>query len=159
MFYDVPRGKYRIEADLPPGLVLAQTILRDAPPPLEIAAAACVERAVTALLNARITGHVVSDSGIPADLIYREELNGKTTFTWRELQQGHEPYSSDHVAAGRYILVFNERDERSPDAPFGRTFFGDVSDVAQASRLVVSETDGVITADIHVHGPKLVRSR
>ena len=64
-FYDVPRGTYRIEADLPAGLELAQTILRDAPPPLEIAGGACLEHALTALPKARITGHVISDSGIP----------------------------------------------------------------------------------------------
>lgn len=154
MFYDVPRGTYRIEADLPPGLELAQTILRDAPPPLEIAGGACLEHALTALPKARITGHVISDSGIPVDLasvsLYREEQYGKQRIPWRELQQASKPYIFDHVAAGTYILVFNENDDRSPDAPFGRTFLGDVSDVAQAKRLVVSETDGVIAADIHV---------
>ena len=158
MLYDVPRGTYRIEADLPTGLELAQTILGDPTPPLEIAGGACLEHEITALPKARITGHVISDSGMPADLasvaLYRQELYGQQRGSpaWRELQQGSKPFVFDHIAAGSYILVFNENDNRDPDAPFGRTFFGDVPDVAQAKRLVVSETDGVITADIHVHG-------
>jgi hypothetical protein len=158
MLYDVPRGAYRIEADLPAGLELAQTILSDPPPPLEIAGGACLEHEITALPKARITGHVISDSGMPADLasvaLYREELYGKqrSSPAWSELQQGSKPFVFDHIAAGRYILVFNENDKRDPDAPFGRTFFGNVPDVAQAKRLVVSETDGVITADIQVRG-------
>jgi hypothetical protein len=157
MVYDVPQGKYRIEADLPPGLELAQTILRDPPPPIELAGGACLEHEMTALPKATITGHVIYDSGKPADLarvaLYREELYGKpTSLPWSELQQGSKPFVFAHIAAGSYILVFNERDEKNPDAPFGRTFFGDVPDLAHAKRLVVSEADGVITADIRVHG-------
>jgi hypothetical protein len=115
-----------------------------------------VEHGITALPKAGITGHVVNDSGTPLDLasvaLYREELYGKQgSFPgWRELQEGSKPFVFDHIAPGRYILVFNEKDNRNPDAPFGRTFFGDVADVSKARRLVVSETDGVITADIHV---------
>ena len=67
--------------------------------------------------TSRITGHVISDSGIPVDLasvsLYREEMYGKQRFTWRELQQASKPYIFDHVAAGSYILVFNENDDRS----------------------------------------------
>ena len=158
MFYDVPRGTYRIEADLPAGLELGQTILRDPPPPLEIAGGACLEHGITALPKARITGHVISDSGMPADLasvaLYREELYGnqRNSPAWRHLQQGSKPFVFDHIAPGSYILVFNENDSRDPDAPFGRPFFGDVPDVAKAKRLVVSETDSIITADIQVRG-------
>jgi hypothetical protein len=155
-FYDVPRGTYLIEADLPTGLELAQTILRDPPPPVQIADRACTEHEITALPKTRITGHVINDSGEPAELasvaLYRDELYGKqrSSAAWSELQQGSKPFVFDHVAPGSYILVFNERDNRDPDAPFGRTFYGDVHDEARAKRLVVSEVDGVIIADIHV---------
>ena len=154
MFYDVPQGSYRIEADLPEGLELAQTILRNPPPPVEIAQGACMEHEVTALPKATITGHVFNDSGVPVDLarvaLYREELYGKqmNSAAFGELQQGSNPFVFAHVAPGSYILVFNEKDNRDPDAPFGRTFYGDVPDFAQARRLAVSETDSVITADI-----------
>jgi hypothetical protein len=158
LFYDVPRGTYRIEADLPTGLELAQTILRDPPPPVAIAAGACMEHEITALPKARITGHVVNDSGIPVDLasvaLYREELYRERAYSgaWSELQQGSKPFVFDHIAPGNYILVFNEKETRDPDAPYGRTFYGDVPEVAQAARLAVSETSGVISADIHVRG-------
>lgn len=157
MFYDVPRGTYWIEADLPTGLELAQTILRDPPPPVAIAAGACTEYEITALPKARITGHVMNDSGMPVDIasvaLYREELYGKQiSWAWSELQQGNKPFIFDHIAPGNYILVFNEKEERSPDAPYNRTFYGDVPEVTQATRLVVSEASGVISADIHVHG-------
>lgn len=115
MFYDVPRGTYRIEADLPIGLELAQTILSDPPPPVAIAAGACVDHEITALAKTRITGHVVNDSGKPLDLasvaLYREELYGKqgNPFAWSELQEGTKPYVFDHVAPGNYILVFTKR--------------------------------------------------
>src|ERR1035438_7947913 len=117
MLYDVPRGTYRIEADLPTGLELAQTILSGPAPPLEIAGGACLEHEITALPKARITGHVISDSGMPADLasvaLYRQELYGQQRGSpaWRELQQGSKPFVFDHIAAGSYILVFNENDK------------------------------------------------
>jgi len=138
MFYDVPRGTYRVDADLPPGLELAQIILLNPPPPIEIADHACIEHQVTALPKARITGHVINDSGEPVDLarvaLYREELYGKQgdSPAWAELQQGSKPFVFDHIAPGRYILVFNERDNHDPDAPFVRTFYGDTHDAAQA---------------------------
>jgi hypothetical protein len=158
MFYDVPGGSYLIDADLPTGLELAQTILRDPPPPVVVGERACIEHEVIALPKARITGHVIDDSGKPADLahvaLYREELYGKQMkyAAWSDLQQGSEPFVFDHVAPGSYILVFNEKDVRNPDAPFDRTFYGDVHEVAEARRLVVSEADGVVVADIHVRG-------
>jgi len=157
-FYDVPKGTYQVDADLPTGLELAQAILRDPPRPVEIADRACMEHDITALPKARITGHVINEFGRPVDLasvsLYREELFGKPgrPRAWTELQQGSRPFAFDHIAPGSYILVFNERDDRNPDAPFGRTFYGDAHDVAQAHRLVVSEADGVIAADIHVRG-------
>jgi hypothetical protein len=157
-FYDVPRGTYRVDADLPPGLELAQTILSGPPPPIEIADRACMEREITALPEASITGHVINDSGEPVELarvaLYRDELYGRRggPAPRTELQQGSKPFVFDHIAPGNYILVFNERDGRDPDAPFGRTFYGDAHDLTQAQQLVVSEADTLIAADIHVRG-------
>jgi hypothetical protein len=50
-------------------------------------------------------------------------------------------------------LVFNRRDDASPDDPFARTFYPDAIDVQSATKIRLSSGQQISDADIHVKNP------
>jgi hypothetical protein len=62
-FYGVSGGEYRIMADLPANLEIAQAILADPPPPLALPENACYEYDIWALPTGRIRGRVLGKGG------------------------------------------------------------------------------------------------
>jgi hypothetical protein len=154
-FYDVPKGTYRIDANLPAGLKIAQTILGGPLPPLELPAGACYESDVDALPTGRIHGQVIGPDGkylSSASLeLFLADRYQKSARGWWESQGDKDHFEFNNVAPGKYILVFNNSDRIDPDDPFGRTFYPGVRDLESATPIEVAEGQQ-IRADIHVTG-------
>jgi hypothetical protein len=163
-FYGVPEGKYKISAELPPNLEIAQMILDDPLPPIELPTGACYEYDVTAYPTGSITGRVLGPDGKPvsfADLqLFRPGRYGeKVRAGWMESQDREKGFFEfKHVAPGDYLLVYNNRDNVSTDTPFRRTFYPGVPDKAQAALIHVGAGTQVKDADIKLTGGKSMRT-
>jgi hypothetical protein len=165
-FYDIPKGKYRFEADVPAGLRIAQTILAEPPEPLEMPANACYEYDVDVLPTASIRGRVLGPDGNPLRIarvgIYRKELYspdrvgariwGTAYMYWAYQDQDQDYFEFHHLAPGSYILVFNDEDEQDPDMPFPRTFYPGVTDWRLAAIITLTDGQQFLDADIRVSG-------
>jgi hypothetical protein len=162
-FYDVPEGKYKFEADLPANLVLAQAILSDPLPPIELPGRACFEHDLEALPTGRIRGRVLGPDGQPLDGVgvdlFRADRYKEGELGWWEYQDNDKRmfFEFDHVSPGDYILVFNDRNRLDPYAPYPRTFYPSSVDILRAERLHVTEGERLANADIHVTGGKPTR--
>ena len=62
-FFGVPAGKYRVEANLPQHFEIAQTILSEPVPPIDLPQNACYEYNVEVLPTGRIRGKVIGPDG------------------------------------------------------------------------------------------------
>lgn len=160
--YDLPPGTYKITADLPAGLELAQTILSDPPPPLELDAASCLERDIEALPNARIRGRLLGSDGkalwnAPVELFsvnrYKEGASG----WWEFVDHQKKYFEFDHVAPGEYVLVFNNKNSVDTDVPYPRTLFRDAPDLLRAEHIRVAPGDQLLHTDIQLSGGRVTR--
>ncbi len=163
-FYGVPEGKYKISAELPPNLELAEMISNDPLPPIELPSGVCYEHDVTAYPTGSITGRVLGPDGPVsfADLeLYRSEKYKdweRLGVPWMESQDRDKPsFEFKHVAPGDYILVYNFRNIISTDTTYHRTFYPGVADETKASLIHVSAGMKVKDADIKLTGGKPVR--
>jgi hypothetical protein len=164
-FYDAPVGQYQIEAELSSNLEIAQTILDDPPPPLQLPAAACYEYDVDALPTGSIQGRVLGPDGRPLAYasveLYRPEKYppNMPTLIWMESQQKAKTgyFQFNHVGPGDYIIVYNRRGQVTPDKPFPRTFYPGVSNEAKAGRVHVGAGEKVAGSDINLGQAKPTR--
>jgi len=164
-FYDVPGGEYRVQAELPKNLELAQEILNGPLSPLELPADACYEYNVTALPTGRIRGRVLGPNGKPLSFasveLFRREKYSRSlvgVMIWSEYQEREKKYFEfDHVGPGDYILVFNNSGQIDPDTPYPRSFYPGVSDIAKAKLIHVEPGGEVSDADIRVSGGRPTR--
>jgi hypothetical protein len=164
-FYGVTKGEYRIAAELPKNLELAQMILSDPLPPISLPENACYEYDVAAYPTGNIKGRVLGPDGKPlhfaaVELFRPENYPPRNSgLGWMESQEvGKGYFEFTHVGPGDYIIVYNNSDDVSTDTPFGRAFYPGVTDVAKAGRIHVEAGGQVTNADIHVAGGKPTRS-
>jgi hypothetical protein len=160
--YDLPSDTYKITADVPANLELAQTILSDPPPPLQLDANSCVERDIDVLPTGKIRGQLFGSDGKPLwnDAVelfsvgqYKEDARG-----WWEFVDAKKKYFEfDHVAPGEYILVFNMRNRLKTDVPYPRTFFRDAPDLLRAERIRVAPGNQLLHTDIQLSGGRVTR--
>lgn len=160
--YDVPSGTYRITADLPANLEIAQTILSDPPPPLQLDADSCVEQDIDVLPTGKIRGQLLGTDGKPlwsaaVELFsvdrYKEDARG----WWEYVDDKKKYFEFDHVAPGDYFLVFNMRNRLDTRVPFPRTFFRDAPDLLRAEHIRVAPGDQLLHTDIQLNGGTATR--
>ncbi|MGA9963657.1 MAG: carboxypeptidase-like regulatory domain-containing protein [Terriglobales bacterium] len=151
-FEALPKGTYRVSADLPSTLEVAQSGRE--PSVFEVQDRSCYENDITAMPTGRITGRVIAPDGAPlrstsvelyrADL-YSEEQGGASAY-----QDESKPFEFAHLPPGDYVLVFNRRDQAEPDAPFSRTFYPNTPDRASAQIIHLEDGQQIMNADIHL---------
>jgi hypothetical protein len=155
--YDMPSGTYRITADVPNGFEVAQTILSDPPPPLQLDTGSCVEHNVDVLPTGKIRGQLLGSDGKPlwnaAVELFSVDRYKQDSPGWFEFADDKKKYFEfDHVAAGDYVLVFNRRDILDTDVPYPQTFFKGAPDVMRAEHIRVGPGDQLLHTDIQLNG-------
>jgi len=160
--YDLPSGTYKITADLPADLELAQIILSDPPPPLQLDTGSCVERDIDVLPTGKIRGRLLGSDGKPlwnaaVELFsvdrYKEDMQG----WWEYVDDKKKYFEFDHVAPGEYLLVFNRNNRLDTDVPYPRTFFPDAPDLLRAEHIRVGSGDQLLHTDIQLNGGTVTR--
>ena len=111
--YDLPPDTYKITADLPADVEIAQTILSDPPPPLQLTNDSCVERDIEVLPTGKIQGRLLGSDGkplwnAPVELFSVERYEEDKPGWWEFVDDKKKYFEFDHVAPGDYILVFNK---------------------------------------------------
>ena len=160
--YELPSGTYKIAADLPANLEIAQTILSDPPPPLQLDADSCVQSDVDVLPTGKIRGQLLGSDGkplwnAPVELFsvdrYKQDASG-----WDEFVDDKKKYFEfDHVAPGEYLLVFNRRNGLDTDVPYPRTFFPDAPDLPRAEHIRVGPGEQLLHTDIRLNRGTVTR--
>lgn len=154
--HDLTPGKYKITAELSSGLVLAQTILDDPLPPLEIDASSCVHTDIEALPTARIRGQLIGDGrprwGAAVELFSVDRYTPRQRGWWEFVDEKKKYFEFNHVAPGEYILVFNDQDRLDTDVPFPRTFFRNAPDLTRAEHITVAPGAQLLNEDIELTG-------
>lgn len=160
--YDLPPGTYKINADLPADLELAQVILSDPSPPLQIDNNSCVERNIDALPKGKIRGQLLGSDGQPlwnaAVELFSADGYGDDKPGWWEFVDPEKKYFEfDHVSPGEYVLVFNRQNVLDTDAPYPRTFFRDAMDPSRAEHIHIGPGDQLLHTDIQLSGGAVTR--
>ena len=152
--YNIPAGEYQVSADLPKFLELADPGIKGPPPPIWLETGACYEFNIDAMPVGQIRGSVLGPQGKPLHPasveLYRQGRFREDRPGWWAFQGSDGFFEFDHVPPGEYILVFNRRNRRDPNAPFPRAFYPDAGDVDQAKAIEVDEGGSVVTADIRL---------
>jgi hypothetical protein len=151
-FEEPPKGTYRVSADLPSTLEVAQ-FGRD-PSVFELPDRFCYENDITAMPTGRISGRVIGPDGAPLRSIivelYRADQYGEEQAGASAYQDESKPFEFAHLPRGDYVLVFNQRNQADPDAPFPRTFYPNSSDRASAQIIHLEDGQQIMNADIHL---------
>ncbi len=163
-FFGVPAGKYHVEADLPQHFEIAQTILSEPVPPIGLPQNACYEYNVDVLPTGRIRGKVVGPDGnaLPYASVelYRPSLyrgDGRS-LGWSESQDLKKPeFVFEHVAAGDYILVYNDQERIEPTTPYPRMFYPGARELGQAQIIHVEEGQEISGLEFRVSGGRATR--
>jgi hypothetical protein len=151
-FEALPKGTYRVSADLPSTLEVAQ--FGREPSVFELPDRFCYENDITAMPTGQISGRVIGPDSAPlrdtsVDL-YRADQYGKEQAGASADQDESKPFEFAHVPAGDYLLVFNQRDQADPDAPFPRTFYPNALDRGSAQIIHLEDGQQIMNADIHL---------
>lgn len=163
-FFDVPAGKYHLEADLPQHFEIAQTILSEPVPPVDLPQNACYEHDVEVLQTGRIRGKVIGPGGTPLPYasveLYRPSRykGDRRSLGWSESQDFEKPeFVFEHVAAGDYILVYNDQERIEPIMPYPRMFYPGVRELGQAQIIHVEEGQEISGLEFRVSGGRATR--
>ena len=160
-FYNVPPGEYQFWAALPPHLELAQTIPSDPLPPMRIEADTCYEEDLEALPTGRIRGRVIDPDGNALSSasveLHRVELYKEGSIGWWEYQGEEGYFEFDHLAPGKYILVYNRYNSRDPDSPYPKTYYPGVTDSESTIPIQLIAGEERLNADIYVRGGEATR--
>jgi hypothetical protein len=151
-FEALPKGTYRVSADLPATLEVAQ--FGREPSVFELPDRFCYENDITAMPTGQISGRVIGPDSAPlrdtsVDL-YRADQYGKEQAGASADQDESKPFEFAHVPAGDYLLVFNQSDQADPDAPFPRTFYPNALDRGSAQIIHLEDGQQIMNADIHL---------
>jgi hypothetical protein len=151
-FEALPKGTYRVSADLPATLEVAQ--FGREPSVFELPDRFCYENDITAMPTGQISGRVIGPDSAPlrdtsVDL-YRADQYGKEQAGASADQDESKPFEFAHVPAGDYLLVFNQSDQADPDAPFPRTLYPNALDRGSAQIIHLEDGQQIMNADIHL---------
>jgi len=163
-FFGVPAGEYHVEADLPQHFEIAQTILSEPVPPIDLPQNACYEYNVDVLPTGRIRGKVVGPDGTALPYasveLYRPSLyrgDGRS-LGWSESQDLKKPeFVFEHVAAADYILVYNDQERIEPTTPYPRMFYPGMRELGQAQIIHVAEGQEISGLEFRVSGGRATR--
>jgi hypothetical protein len=154
--YNVPAGEYHMFADLPKFLALTEPTSKGPLPPIFLAEGGCYEFDLDALPIGTIRGSILGPDKKPLHPasveLYRSDRYQPTRAGWWAFQGDKGSFEFDHVPPGDYILVFNRRNRRDPNAPYPRAFYPGTPDVNQAKVIEVSEGGDVVNADLQLSG-------
>jgi hypothetical protein len=160
-FEDLPQGTYEPLAELPAGLTLAGEYFEDPPPAFQLPGRSSFDYELTALPTGRIRGRVVGPDGEPlrdtSVEIYRPDSFSLDKNGALASQIDGKSFEFPYLPQGDYILVFNRRNNASPDDPFARTFYPDATDVQGAQVIRVAGGQQISGANIHVSHPMPTR--
>jgi hypothetical protein len=163
-FFGVPAGKYHVEAELPRHFEIAQTILSDPMPPIDLPENACFEHDVEVLPTGRIRGKVIGPDGkaLPYASVelYRPSRypGDRRSLGWSESQDLDKPeFVFEHVAEGDYILVYNDQERIEPVTPYPRMFYPGVSDLKRAQTIHLEEGQEIGDLEFKVSGGRATR--
>lgn len=164
-FFDVPAGKYHVEADLPQHFEIAQTILCEPVPPIDLPQNACYEHDVEVLPTGRIRGRVIGPDGnalsyASVELYRPSRYRGDgRSLGWSESQDLEKPgFVFEHVAAGDYILIYNDQERIEPITPYPRMFYPGVNELKQAQIIHVEEGQEISGLEFRVSGGRATRA-
>ena len=160
--YDLPSGTYKVSADLPTDLELAQTILSDPLPPLKVDTDSCVEMDLDALPTGKIRGRLLASDGKPlwnasVELFSVDRYKEGARGWWEYADDKKKYFDFEHVAPGEYLLVFNANNRLDTDVPYPRTFFRNAPDLVRAEHILVGSGDQLLHADIQLTGGTITR--
>jgi hypothetical protein len=155
-FDRLPPGTYQVSADLPAGLALGELLKQGSPPPFELPRHSSFDYDLYAMPTGSIAGQVVGPNGTlrttSVELYSAEKYDPKKPGAYAYQGEG-KSFSFYHLPAGEYILVFDRRNDPSPDDPFLRTFYPGAANLAQAARIHLSSGQQLANMDIHVTNP------
>jgi hypothetical protein len=153
-FYDVHAGTYNFTARLPVRMELTRKSLTAGLPPFKIPNGACYEYDVDALPTGHIRGSVLGPGGKPLPLasveLYRAgTYNDSRPGLWG-FQGAQGVFDLDHIGPGEYILVFNRQNHMDPNAPFPRTFYPGVADLAEARPIRIKDGQQLLKVNMQL---------
>ena len=154
-FDQLPTGSYRISADLPRNLEVAQRILDDPLPPVQVKSGSCYEQEIDVLPTGRISGQVIGPDSTPrvstSVSLFRAEQYTDVASGAFGYQGGSKPFEFLRLPPGDYVLVFGSvRNRIDPDNPFPRTFYPSAPDIPAAHVIHLSDGQQILNADIHL---------
>ncbi|HUQ89709.1 MAG TPA: hypothetical protein VM096_19255 [Vicinamibacterales bacterium] len=149
----LPKGRYRIAADLPIGLKLGETILDDPLEPIDVDSDTCYNLTITAVPTTKISGRVIGPDGVPLDVVSVNLFKAAdSSLGLSEYQVDGQPFEFTMVPPGDYVLGFgNPRPHAlDPDHPFPDTFYPSAPDFASATVIHLAAGQQIVNADIHL---------
>ncbi|HTM27279.1 MAG TPA: carboxypeptidase-like regulatory domain-containing protein [Vicinamibacterales bacterium] len=149
----LPKGTYRITADLPVGLKLGYTILDEPFESIEVESGTCYDLTLTAVPTAKISGRVIGPDGRPRDglrvNLFRADDPSRGMDAW---QGDGKPFEFTMIPPGDYVLAFGNGKPHplNPDHPFPDTFYPSAPDIAGATVIHLGPGQQILNADIHL---------
>ena len=149
----LPKGTYRIAADLPVGLTLGQTILDEPLEPIDVDSDSCYDLVLTAVPTAKISGRVIGPDGRPRDglsvNLFRADDPSRGMTRW---QGESKPFEFTMIPPGDYVLAFGDGTPHplNPDHPFPDTFYPSARDFASATVIHLAPGEQILNADINL---------
>jgi hypothetical protein len=151
-FEALPKGTYRVSADLPSTMNV--TGFSNEASVFELEDRSCYENDITAMPTGQISGRVIAPDGAPLRStsveLYRADQYGDEQAGASAYQDESKPFEFAHLPPGDYVLVFNQRDQADPDAPFPRTFYPNALDRGSAQIIHLEDGQQIMNADIHL---------
>lgn len=153
-FESLPTATYRISAQLPSDLELADPVSHKPPESFVLSSRSCFDNDITAMPTGEISGHVVGPDGLALEStsvnLYAAEHYSPSQEGEYAYQGASKPFLFRGLPSGDYILVFNRADWPNPDAPFPRTFYPGVQDFTKAKVIHLEDAQHLANADIHL---------
>jgi hypothetical protein len=149
----LPKGTYRIAADLPNGLKLGQTILDEPLEPIDVDSETCYNLVITAVPTGTISGRVFGPDGTPRDglsvNLFRADDPSHGMNEW---QGDGKPFEFSRIPPGDYLLAYGDGRPHplNPDHPFPDTFYPSAPDFTSATVLHLAPGQQIVNADIHL---------
>ena len=148
--YDLPPGKYILEPEIPNGWQLARYLFNpDGTPdklvPFTLEAKKHVTLDLMFVPANRVEGSVVGPDGNPLDhvcvyLVKTDKVDGEDQ---RGCTNINGNFSIGSVPAGAYIAVLNPDGKLSPDEPFPRMFYPNVTQREKAALITIGNGEAV----------------
>jgi hypothetical protein len=149
----LPKGTYRIAADLPGGLKLGETILDEPLEAIDVDSDTCYALVLTAVPTTKISGRVIGPDGVPRDELSVNLFRaGDPSHGMTKWQGVGKAFEFTMIPPGDYVLAFGNGKPHplNPDHPFPDTFYPSAPDFATATVIHVAPGQEIVNADIHL---------